>query len=786
MTGDACFIATKQGTISHVFKMARAEFEEDISADKERFDLWFREEKSKMMKRQDVDIQEGGSGHMLFIPVDGQKMEWFSESPSGYEQIGKLANQIFLSRGSATKRRSCCGDDSSDEEQPERKDVVGCFDQQQLHYSFTKGKHMLAAITCKKEILPPQKKTQLNVRAALILGKLYGLSSLKNTYLKRLRGDAILCMVSPKKELRPRSVWASSELDCDFTKFLESLETSSDGEEEVKAMVMLEEMKTWSFAWLDYGQKYSQTIQKLEEMAQPEDWMMRIDDDDSESGLPYLESYLQFKFAFSLHRSKTTQEECGIGFRKEGQVLIFATGLLRRRDLQPICGVFECNTTRAEDCLLQLPKFECRYKFKKWTTAPEETSTKVDPVDLLTDGCMQSYLQSGTVNELQLHELKSFDPYAVVETPDRSLDHIIRKRERFESDNKQQNLENPLGWDLDYDDRLRDQVQKQLQKVCAWCRTDRSIPIMTVFGDFAYQWLLPLPNPSQEDGKLSENPTLVAVLQCTRKDQKDKPCYILKTVLTLDMALMQARLCGKLHQRWTVSRRQAVELDRLAKAVLTIPTSDPGVKTAVQNVKKCLKEYKECIVRFLPSASSMEDASLPPMRGRRQPKWRRDHGPSSGTSVADSAVSDTEDALAAGSIPTATTPKNIRSTSVAAGADPWMNGKDPWACVSGSTAPPPDSCWGFMVANELQKIRLSRNPKKNGGLSIFHWPAHLREGVVCDFLHALNLQVQGEPGFHKVDEARGEAHVLVTIEGPVDVQQVCDQVEALQRTAKQC
>lgn len=750
MRGDACFIASKdkEEEKSHVFKPDWAKFDEGIEADRKRFDSdpWCQEQISKMLKRQEVDFPEG-PGHMLFIPADDEPWEWLeTKGPSGYEEIGKEATEIFLNRGSSFRPLSCLGDDSSDEEQWGKKDVVSCFDQQLLHYSFTKGK-MLAAITCKWEILPPQKRAKLNVRAALIIGKLYGLSSLKRNYLRRLKGDAILCLVSPKKELMPRQVWASSELDCDFTQFLESLETVSDGDEMVKAIVMLEEMKTWSFAWLDYGGNYAETIRKLEEMAQPEDWMMRIDDDDSESKLPYLESYLQFKFAFSLHRSKETKEECGIGFRKEGKVLIFATGLLRRRDLQPIRGVFECNSNFREENVWQPPKFDSRYTFKKWTTLPEETSKPVDPVDLLTDECMNAYLtaQHSPGNELKLHELKSFDPYAVVETPDRCLDHITQKRERFDSDNNQQNLKRPNGWDMDNDDRLREQVQKQLEKVCAWCRTDRNIPIMTVFGDFSYQWLVPLPNPSQEDGKLSENPTLVAVLQCLRKDQKDKPCYVLRTVITLDMALMQARLCGKLHQRWTVSRRQAVELEKLAASIQDIPTNDPSVKAAVQNAKKCLKEYKECIVRVLPSAGSMEDAAPLSVKGRLQMSANRD-------TSAEGSVSEEE--------------------------------MEPTDVDEGHGTSESDGPLNFMVAYNLQNIKLSPNKKKPGGLSIFNWPAHLQEDavdVVHGFFESLGLDTTEEPRIMDQQPNVEGVQVLVTLRDcHCPVQQVCHRVEALQ------
>jgi len=173
----------------------------------------------------------------------------------------------------------------------------------------------------------------------------------------------------------------------------------------------------------------------------------------------------------------------------------------------------------------------------------------MEPLDLLTDECMQNGAEK---QHLELHELKSYDPYATMEKSDKSLHHVVDKVERFEKDNNHHQFTPPSGWDLDNAERRKEQVEKQLEKVRAWCKKDRTIPIMTVFGDCTYQWLVPLPL-----SKLQETPTLVALLHPTRTDESDQPCYILKTVLTLDMALMQARLCGKIHQKWTVSKRQS-------------------------------------------------------------------------------------------------------------------------------------------------------------------------------------------------------------------------------------
>ena len=199
--------------------------------------------------------------------------------------------------------------------------------------------------------------------------------------------------------------------------------------------------------------------------------------------------------------------------------------------------------------------------------------------------------------------MKSYDPYATMEKSDKSLHHVVDKVERFEKDNNHHQFTPPSGWDLDNAERRKEQVEKQLEKVRAWCKKDRTIPIMTVFGDFTYQWLVPLPLST-----LQETPTLVAVLHPTRTDESDQPCYILKTVLTLDMALMQARLCGKIHQKWTVSKRQSEALRKVEEAALRIPKV-PGVDRGVRELLDAIKSYKQIIMRYLPSVATVEDCN---------------------------------------------------------------------------------------------------------------------------------------------------------------------------------
>jgi len=646
--GTVCFVATPSGSesMSTRFRPSWDVYEELVGEDSLRFEQWY--DQLPSVKKYRLVDRQGQPGDMLFIPVDPAKpVDWIAGDCSSYEEIRQKARRLFEKKGSCSRAVTCC--ESSDEElsgRPENRafeGVVDIFKQQQLLYSFVKGESKLASLTCSPEIMMPEKRVRLNERAAQIVGKLYGVSILQKHYMKRLRGDAILCMVNKERLLEPRCVWAP-ELG-DFERFLEQLQEEAAEDEGVVAHVRLQGMKLWSQAWLDYGNQYSKSISELEEMAQPEDWMNRLveDGEEAESGLPYLESYMQFKFAFSLHQSHQTKEEKGIGFRKGNQILIFATGLLRRKDLQHICGVYDCGAPRGVG--FEPPPYDRRYRFREWTVAPEDTAKLVEPLDLLTDECMQ---EGAERNHLKLHELKSFDPYAILEMPEKCLKHIAEKVDRFEADNQSQSFKAPSGWDLEDDERRMNQVKRQLEKVRAWCRTDRSIPIMTVFGDFTYQWLVPLPNPSQEDGKLSENPTLVAVLQHIRKDANDENdhCYILKAVLTLDMALMQARLCGKLHQRWTVSQRQAVELQKVVAAVkqIPIPEGNADVKKAVQHAIKCLHTYKDCIRRVLPTVASVEDCEASRWRSPKHSGLRpRKADASSGARAPASGASEDED-----------------------------------------------------------------------------------------------------------------------------------------------
>ena len=643
-------------------------YQEEMDEDSSRFEPWYdQHEQVKRHKVHTID-REDQPGDMLFVPVDPKKpVEWITGNLSNYDEIRDKARSLFEKNGSCVRALTCC--DSSDEDEPQmsgRQGVVDIFQAKQLFYSFVKAESKLACLTCHPRIMKPEKKVRLNERAAQILGKLYGVSILQRNYMSknRLRGDAILCMVNKDQQLQPRCIWAP-DLEETFDKFLEQVDLEGQ-DEEVIPHVRLQGMKLWSQAWLDYGTKFSKTVADLEEMAQPEDWMNRLEDgEDAESTLPYLESYMQFKFAFSLHQSQHLKGDRGIRFAKGGRILIFATGLLQRRDLQPICGVYDCGTAREGE---EPPPYEKRYKFREWTTDPDEIVGQVEPLDLLTDECMGN---GATRSQLQLHELKTFDPYAVLEMPERCLSHIADKVDRFDADNRHQQFKAPSGWDLQSEERRKEQVKKQLDKVRAWCRTDRSIPIMTVFGDFTYQWLVPLPNPSQEDGKLSENPTLVAVLQPLRKDPKDAPCYILKTVLTLDMALMQARLCGKLHQRWTVSQRQAVELQKVVDAVKEIPGDIPEVKRQKQKALAALRTYKECIMRFLPSVATVEDCQA----SRRKTRPRRGR---EGSSCASAPASDDESRWSELAARRAAHPRE----------DPWKNGGDPWSAARlGGTEP---------------------------------------------------------------------------------------------------
>jgi len=81
------------------------------------------------------------------------------------------------------------------------------------------------------------------------------------------------------------------------------------------------------------------------------------------------------------------------------------------------------------------------------------------------------------------------------------------------------------------------------------------------------------------------------------------------TVLTLDMGLKQARLCGRLDQRWIVGRRQTEELNKVIAAVRDIKASDSAQEADIQKALEQLTKYQMYMNRVLPTAAAVDVSS---------------------------------------------------------------------------------------------------------------------------------------------------------------------------------
>lgn len=585
----------------------------------ELFESWFKD------KAAAFSVQEStGPGVLLFVSLTGAVQEYPVDC-KGYEQISQKVLEIFLENGS---KQECYAEDSEDEsgaDSPGDPDRPGphaelgklnaYFQRRNLNLSYSsqcKGLNVASVV----DRYMTKDKYRVNEAAARFIGRKYedgGLTALKQDYLKRLWGDVVL--FRPERYWDANSAWiASQPLKDEFQELSQRKGGDDVLEQEIMTEVMHAELKICLQRWTFFD-KYDRSMVELEDMALPEDWDNRLDaaPEPSAASSPYLDNYIRFLFAFSMKHAREHPEKPQglhlIPSSKKGQPhkLIFATGLLTKMRA-PIFGIFEQVRRSDEDvdALLRWedPPSDHKFRFKQWSTS-SGSAKEIFPLDLLSDECLQQGCERA---KLELHELKSFNPTKSI-IYDHMLEHIASKTARFELDNSHQRLEHPHGWDTRKPQKLAEQFKKQLDVARGWCRSDRNTPVMTCFGNGTYQWLLPLPNPSQDD---LGSPTLVVVLKPLRKNKGEDFCYDAMTVLTLDDALKQARLCSTLNQRWTVSRRQADAFRQIEKCVNGLPATDPIMKAQLRRLQGYIKHYKSCIQKLLPSACSVEDCDLSP------------------------------------------------------------------------------------------------------------------------------------------------------------------------------
>ena len=249
------------------------------------------------------------------------------------------------------------------------------------------------------------------------------------------------------------------------------------------------------------GASFLERIAELEKKAQPEDWRNRLRNNDAPE---YLVNYINYKFALSWkHRQGISIEMPPNNSAKLR--LIFATGLLDL-NLQPIYGVFERRKDEDVDDAFEIPDFKSRYVFQKWDTHLPNAPEALDLLStaLLNKGCENAGLRP--------EELRMFDPsWDKVDVSPGSIEHILRKKFRFQQDNDFQGVQpGQGGWAVDDPSNLATQFKHALNQTMTLTRYDRSTPVITCFQLGQYQWLLPLLNPSQV---CKQAPSLTVVLR---------------------------------------------------------------------------------------------------------------------------------------------------------------------------------------------------------------------------------------------------------------------------------
>mmetsp|Transcript_96461 Transcript_96461/g.311072 ORF Transcript_96461/g.311072 Transcript_96461/m.311072 type:complete len:413 (-) Transcript_96461:255-1493(-) len=351
---------------------------------------------------------------------------------------------------------------------------------------------------------------------------------------------------------------------------------------------------------------WKKEMDNLEDKAQNEDWNHRLGGTEptENRGSAYLDNYIRFMFAHSISylQKHPTCKKRGL-LRIRGQrvgektKLIFATGLFTPLQ-EAIYGIFEQSYIMdVEDpgASIPVPDKGHKYVFKAWNT-DKGTAEIVDPVDLLLDECLREFCER---SKLELHEIKAFNPYANIEFG-ASLSHILGKWDRFHQDNESQCCGAHKGdWKQSEETRAQ-QFRQQLKLVQQMSRSDRTMAVIACFSDGQYQWLLPLPNPSQAG---LGTPSLTVVLRPIRLSEGEDFVYQVKTVLTLDMSLKMARLCGMLNQRWTVSR-QLHESFANIHSQMTKLLQNPELKPQVGAMRDAVQAYQCAMAKVIQGGPS--------------------------------------------------------------------------------------------------------------------------------------------------------------------------------------
>ncbi|CAE8633788.1 unnamed protein product [Polarella glacialis] len=576
------------------------------------FENWYKD----ISRRHGTADEEG---HIIYIPFRGAggsgngSGQILSVRCKGWQGIADECLELFR-KGGATKKDF--KEDSDDEEEEpgmdaELEEVNNAADAQMREtfnglgmklFYHTGGMNFVVVDPGRQS--QAQKQGGLNETAARYVYNKFGLDAMLRL-LSKLRGDVLI--------FKPRHWHLESEcgvLSLDEGEHVPFLEAGHRGlpeaEEEIQAVLAQQDMGTCLSRYANFKGYADKLKRELRSLAQREDWDLRLPTKGSLkrasekplAHIPYLDNYIRFMFALSVRNKE------GLHFGthpKNGKgTLTFATGLLDIYQ-QPIFAHFERQVADADSFWDEPLEPGMKWHFLKWDTRCG-VSGGLASLDVLSDKLLKQGCEP--VN-MHLHEIKTFNPFAEIE--ECNLDHILGKTERFAKDNEYQRTNDGSGWNVNPDEKLQlaSQFKESLRKAKLWARYDRSAAVITCFHQGSYQWLLPLLNPKSGP---QQTPTLAVVLRPMRQVKADKDfVYVVKTVLDLDMALKQARICGMLSQRWTVGCQHITDFEQVQKLINEIPCVSPEVDRAVKALAKAYKKQKANLMMGMPSFGAVEE-----------------------------------------------------------------------------------------------------------------------------------------------------------------------------------
>lgn len=605
------------------------------------FENWYKEASGRFGSADEA-------GHFIYIPLRGDgghgngSGKLLPVTCKGWLNLAEECRKHFNERGATKKDFS---EESEDEEEgldaqmdayPDN--ISNVVDAQMretfagagMNLVYTIGGLNLVSVDRSKQT-QAQRQGGLNETAARYVYHKVGLEAMLRL-LSHLRGDVII--------FRPHHWHLESE--CGVVSFDEGehvpfLAASylglAEAEEELQAVLAQQDLGSCLMRFASFT-RYADQLQDLQKLAQREDWSLRLPSTfqlkgkggkgvgknrgaqrQSVAEMPYLDNYIRFMFALSVKH----KEGVHFGTSKAGKrSLVFATGLLDMYQ-QPIYGHFQRDMLDQENVWEEPLDASKKWFFKKWDTRPG-ISGGLASLDILSDKLLRQGCAS--VN-MQLHEIKTFNPFA--EIKESNLEHILEKADRFAKDNEFHRTGDGSGWKTNPEEKasLAQQFKDGLRRAKLWARYDRSAAVITCFHQGSYQWLLPLLNPTNGP---QQTPTLAVVLRPMRRQEEDPDfVYVVKTVLDLDMALKQARLCGMLSQRWTVGCQHMATFEEVQRLINEIPCGgNPEISKAVKTLIKAYKNQKIKLMAGMPCFGPVEEIVDYDVNQSRGTAWRRD------------------------------------------------------------------------------------------------------------------------------------------------------------------